>query len=369
MLDKSRQRSATFLRMSSHKQSFGDGSSNGSQQKQPVYEGHVRVNPLIEIPRILRERGIDPVEALRSAGLDMALFDDPENMVSFAAIGRLMKLCVARTQCPHFGLLIGRRSGLSTLGIIGHLSQQMPDVGSALRSLILHLQIHDRGAAPNLSVEPDVAVLSYLIYQRGVEGTSQIYDCAIAIIFNILRDLCGPTWRPTEVSFSHRQPSDTKPYRQFFQAPLRFDREQTALVFPAKWLDCAVAGADPVRREQLEQQIAALENLDSRDLVSQLRSVLRTLLITHRSSLEQVAQLFSMHRRTLNRRLKAQNYTFHELVNEVRYEIARQLLEDTQMPMSQIAVTLDYSDASAFTRAFRRWSGTTPAAWRARTLG
>ncbi len=328
----------------------------------------MRVNPLIEIPRILRERGINPAEALRSAGLDMALFDDPENMVSFAAIGRLMKLCVAQTQCPHFGLLIGRRSGLSTLGIIGHLSQQMPDVGSALRSLILHLQIHDRGAAPNLSVEPDVAVLSYLIYQQGVEGASQIYDCAIAIVFNILRDLCGPAWRPTEVSFSHRQPSDTKPYRQFFQAPLRFDREQTALVFPAKWLDCTVAGADPVRREQLEQQIAALENLDSRDLVSQLRSVLRTLLITHRSSLEQVAQLFSMHRRTLNRRLKAQNYTFHELVNEVRYEIARQLLEDTQMPMNQIAVTLDYSDASAFTRAFRRWSGTTPAAWRTRTL-
>ena len=76
-----------------------------------------------------------------------------------------------------------------------------------------------------------------------------------------------------------------------------------------------------------------------------------------------------MHRRTLNRRLKAQNYTFHELVNEVRYEIARQLLEDTRMPMSQIAVTLDYSDASAFTRAFRRWSGTTPAAWRTWTLG
>ena len=365
MLDKSRQYSATFLRMSSHKPS--PGNRNSSQQKHPVHEGHLRVGPLIEIPQILRERGIDPVEVIRSAGLEMALLDDPENMISFVAMGRLMKRCAARTQCPHFGLLIGQRAGPSSLGIIGHLSQQMPKVGSALRSIILHLPIHDRGAAPLLSVEPDVAMLSYLIYQQGVEGSNQIYDGAIAITFNILRALCGPTWYPTEVLFSHRQPSDTKPYRQFFQAPLRFDRERTALVFPAKWLDCAVAGADPIRREQIEQQITTLENLDSRDLVSRLRSVLRTLLITHRGSLEQVAQLFSMHRRTLNRRLESQDYTFQRLVNEVRYEIARQLLEDSQMSMSQIAVTLDYSDASAFTRAFRRWSGTTPAAWRARS--
>jgi AraC-like DNA-binding protein len=73
-----------------------------------------------------------------------------------------------------------------------------------------------------------------------------------------------------------------------------------------------------------------------------------------------------MHGRTLNRRLKARGTTFQSLVDEVRYEIARQLLEHTHMSMSQIAATFDYTDASAFTRAFRRWSGTTPAAWRRR---
>jgi AraC-like DNA-binding protein len=79
-----------------------------------------------------------------------------------------------------------------------------------------------------------------------------------------------------------------------------------------------------------------------------------------------VAQLFALPRRTLNRRLEEQGYTFQGLVNEVRYEIARQLLEDTRMSMGQIAAALDYGDASAFTRAFRRWSGQTPTAWRAR---
>jgi len=350
--------------MNSHHRTPVDGSTDGFPQKRPVNEGHLRVGPLAGFPQLLRELGLDPVEMTRSAGLDLTLFDDPENLIPFAAVGRLLKLCAQQARCPHFGLLIGQQSGLDSLGIIGDLARNMPDADSALHSLILHLHVHDRGAVPVLSVERGVAMLSYLIYQQGVEGTDQIYDGSIAIIFNILRTLCGPTWLPTEVLFSHHRPSDLGPYRHYFQATLRFDMEQTALVFPAKWLDRAVPGADPTLRQQLEQRIAALENLDHRDLVGLLRRLLRVLLTTHRGSLEQVAQLFSMQGRTLNRRLKARGTTFQSLVDEVRYEIARQLLENTRMSICQIAATLDYSDASAFTRAFRRWSGTTPAAWR-----
>lgn len=343
-----------------------DGKIVGSQQERPVSEGHLRVGPLVEVPQILRELGVDPAEIVGGVGLDLPLFDDPEHLISFTAVGRLLKECVARTRCPHFGLLIGQRSGPGCLGMIGALMQNAADVGSALRGLILHLHVHDRGAAPALSVERGVAVLSYMIYHQGVEGSSQIYDGSIAIAFNILQALCGPAWHPAEVWFSHRRPSDIEPYRRFFRAALRFDMEQTALVFPAKWLDHAVAGADPDRCRRLEQQIAALENLDSADLAGRLRRVLRTLLINQRSSLEQVARLFALPRRTLNRRLEKQGTTFQSLVNEVRYEIARQLLEDTRMSMGQIAAILDYNDASAFTRAFRHWSGQTPTAWRAR---
>ena len=73
-----------------------------------------------------------------------------------------------------------------------------------------------------------------------------------------------------------------------------------------------------------------------------------------------------MHRRTLSRRLKDGGSGYRGITNEIRFEIARQLLGDTEVPLGQIAAALDYSEASAFTRAFRRWSGETPTAWRAR---
>jgi AraC-like DNA-binding protein len=87
-------------------------------------------------------------------------------------------------------------------------------------------------------------------------------------------------------------------------------------------------------------------------------------IVTNYSSADQVAELFSMHRSTLNRQLGKLGTSFRALVDEVRFEVARQLLEDTRMEIVHIASLLGYSNASAFTRAFRRWSSTTPAEWR-----
>ena len=331
---------------------------------EPLTEGHLRVSIFVNLPSLLREMGHDPAEIVAAVGLDLDLFDDPENTISFVPMSRLLALCAERTQCEHFGLLLGERSKTSDLGLIGHLALNSPDVGSALRNLILHLHLHDRGAVPTLTVRDEVAVLGYAIYQTGVVRADQVYDAAMAVTFNIMASLCGPKWRPTEVLLSRSHPSDPTLYRRFFRAPLRFDVDQTALVFAASWLEHRLAGANAHLRRMLEAQVDALEANGNSDVVDQLRRVLRTLLVSGSGSEEQVAQLFSMHRRTLNRRLKARETTFHTLVEETRFDIARHFLENTGLPIVEIASALDYADASAFTRAFRRWSGTTPAAWR-----
>jgi AraC-like DNA-binding protein len=100
-------------------------------------------------------------------------------------------------------------------------------------------------------------------------------------------------------------------------------------------------------------------------LLEDLRRLLRTELLRDPCSAATVARLFSMHRRTLNRHLRSEGFAFRQIANQVRYEIACDLLSNTDMALSQIAAVLKYSELSAFTRAFRRWSGQTPSVWRA----
>jgi AraC-like DNA-binding protein len=100
-----------------------------------------------------------------------------------------------------------------------------------------------------------------------------------------------------------------------------------------------------------------------------VRRMLRRQLLSGQSSMHQVAAELEMHRRTLDRKLKPHAISYQALVDEVRYEVARQLLRDTAMPMIAIAQSLQFAEASAFARAFRRWSGMPPTKWRLRGKG
>jgi AraC-like DNA-binding protein len=328
-------------------------------------EAMVRVGTAMAIPAVLESLGANPAKVLAEAGFDPTLFDDPDNLISFAARTRLANHCVARTGCRHFGLLVGQQIGLHSLGLVGLLVKYSPDVGTALRSLVRYLHLHVHGATTSLETGDRNATLGYAIYEPHVEATDQIGAGAAAMRVNILRTLCGPDWKPVEIQFAHRRPENVAPFRRYFRAPLIFDAEQYAVAFAADWLNRSLPGADTSLHRLLQRQIDALDSRHGDDFPQQVRSVLRTLLITGPARADQVAALFSIHARTLNRRLDAFGIGFRELVDEGRFEIARQMLEDSAMPVSQIAAMLDYADASAFTRAFRRWSGTTPARWRA----
>lgn len=331
-----------------------------------VPEGQMRASVLTVLPEVLRELGQDPEQMLREAGVDAALLSDPENTLPFQAVGALLEHCVARTGCRNLGFLIGQRSRISMLGVLGLLVEHSPDVGTALRTLVQHLHLHDRGAVPTLAVGDNSTRMGYVIYEQEVPAQDQIYAASMTVACNIMRALCGTAWHPAEVLFPFRKPRDPGPLQRFFRAPLRFDADQAALVFPTTWLERPVPGAVPEIRREMDALAATLAGKQRGNVVAQVRRALCALLVSGRASEGEVALEFAMHRRTLNRRLRSQGTTFQRVLDEVRFDVARQLLGNTETPVGEIATNLAYGSASAFGRAFRRWSGSTPLEWRER---
>ena len=326
--------------------------------------GQVRIGPVAAIASILRELDQDLESICADCGLDPEVVKHADNIVSFNALGRLVALCAKRTGVPHFGLLIGQRAALASLGPLEELAQHAPDVETALRAMIQHHPVHDRASTVSLLVDNGVATIQYALYEPDVAGIEQICDGSIAIICNVMRALCGSTWAPAEVLFSHSRPADITPYRRFFRAQLRFDMDQTALVFPRHWLRTPLPNPNTELHQSLEQRLTDLLSGNPDDILSELRRIVRAQFAAGRKSREHIAEHLSLHRRTFNRRLKEHGINFRQLLQEVRFEYAKQLLSNTRTKITDIATTLGYSDASAFSRAFRRWSGMTPAAWR-----
>jgi AraC-like DNA-binding protein len=328
--------------------------------------GDIRLGVAGGIWTVLGDLGADPEQVIADGGHDPRIFDGPENFLSHAAVGRLYQHCAERTNCPHFGLLVGEKASLSSLGLVGMLMKSSDTLVEALRVLEAHLKFINRGAIVHLERHADTVVLSYSVYEPGGgEGVAQLSDGALAAALRVICELCGTKLEPSEVLIPRRQPADLEPYRRVFRAPVRFNEEAAALVFPAQWLDMHVSFSDIAAHEALELRLLDMAQIAGVDLRDQLLRMLRIELVKTKSSSSAMAHRLAIHRRTLNRRLKAEGIGFKTLADEVRFAVARQLLSDTDIPLAQIAAALDFSEPAAFTRAFQRWSGQAPSSWRA----
>jgi len=298
---------------------------------------------------------------MAAAGLAPDSLDDADGRIPYAAMGRLLSEGAKRTRCEHFGLLAGRQWHLGDLGLVGELVRHSATVHQALRTLTVYQHLNSAGGLPFLLRHGDTADLGYAIYHPGIVGAEQIYDAVLAAGVNQLRELCGPGWMPTAVSFSHKKPTDAEPHRRLFRVQPRFDAELSFLRFSAAWLDHRIEGNNPIRRR------AALElaHHAERDVVvERVARALRTLLLHGKHSGNDVADMLAMHRRTLNRRLKAEGTTFQGVLDGVRFTVARELLSDSKVALDDVAATLGYAGVNPFMRTFRRWTGTTPGRWR-----
>jgi AraC-like DNA-binding protein len=325
--------------------------------------GVLRVGAVGALPDVLRDLGADPHSIMAEVGVAVEIFADPENMIPMPALGRLLAASVAKTNCQHLGLLVGQRGEASSLGLVGLLAAHSRYVGIALENLVRYLHLFHPGNTAGLRVTAGMAVLSYVINEP-VESADQISDGALATLFNIMRGLCGKSWRPTEAHLPRRRPVDAMPFVAFFEAPVHFGAEYAALVFPDHWLTHVLPGSNPTIRRLLEERIDELQSQTGKGFAARLRPIVRTLVLTHHCSVEAAAQLFNMPPFAFGRRLAEEGLDFRKMVGEVRYEIARLLLTESAASLTEVAERLDYSGPSAFTRAFQRWSGTSPAEWR-----
>jgi AraC-like DNA-binding protein len=321
----------------------------------------------MNIAGLLQELGSDPVPIFAGAGFKTGLFADPDTEVPYVAASRLLERCVQATGCQHFGLLLGASASPSSLGVAGFMLYNAPDVGTALRNLAEYLDLHDQGGIVTLNLQGGATHFGYAILQNGVAAADQIHDIALAMACKIMRGFFGAGWKSTEVLLTRQLPKNAEAYRKYFRAPLHFNSEHNAIVFPTYLLNQPIATADPLLHKHLKKEAKEQHIFRDSNILGEVRTHLRRLLISHACTSAEVAGRLCIHERTLHRKLRKEGTSFQHELDNIRRGVAQQLLTGSRMSLTKIASTLNYADKSAFSRAFKRWTGITPTQWRART--
>ena len=251
------------------------------------------------------------------------------------------------------------------MGALGELLRHAPTVGSALTAMVRNFHLHDSGATPVLVRRPGQGVLlGYAALRQDATALRYIYDAAAGVLGRMLRELCGPAFHPRAIELAYARPADPGFYRDFFDCTVRFNASLTGVLFDERWLTQPLAQSRPATYRELMHRLTSTGSPQALSIAQRAEHALQQQLLGGDASASAVADLLHLSERSLRRKLDAEGHSFRDLLARRRFDYARQLLRDTELPIGAIAAVLQYQDANAFSRAFRAWADCPPSDWR-----
>jgi len=267
---------------------------------------------------------------------------------------------------PGFPIEVASQRSVNQYALLGLACKTSETVRDAVGHLIRYLAIWNSRYRCELRTRKESADF-ILDGPTGGLARRCTNESAVAQILKAMRDVCQVTVRPVRVCFRHAKPDDTSAHDEFFGCPIEFNAPFDGLELATATLDAELALADDGLSSYLVAQLDGLaaKRVTSESLADKVRHAISKLLPGGAPKLDDVAAQLAMTPRTLQRQLAAENHTFAELTDTTRHELADELLRNTKLSVAEISFVLGFSEPSAFHRAFKRWTGTTPTSVRA----
>ena len=318
----------------------------------------------------LPQLGIDPARVFPLYGVNLDALSDPHVRLPATVELDLWALLVRETDDPLIGLRLSDVIPDGAYWTYEYLLRHSSTIGAALEKAVRYQRIFANDVQLSL-IEQAQHTIARLDHEGGgvYPHPAQATECLFAVIFRVIHKLV-PSARAKEVHFTHARLGPAREYVKRFGCRVRFAQPYNEVVFETTELERAVVSADQrlahVLEEHVQRVLATVPNLDP--WLPRARSALDTLLAARIASLPQLAKALHVSARTLRRRLAERGASYRELLDDARRSLALRRVLDPELSFDEIAEALGFNDISAFYRAFRRWTDTTPAAYRAQRL-
>jgi len=310
--------------------------------------------------QLAEDRGLQRGRLLSAAGIRPSMLGHPDNFITVDQFSALCRESLAQSGDPALGLEFGKRLKFTTHGSLAQAAISCDTLEQALTVLIKYFQIRFVYMRLSFFVEDREAVIQ-LDLAHGIEELYRFnVDVVMASLMDVNLLLFGQRLLDGgRCLLDFPEPGDVSAYRQLFGSQISFGSGVNQLRFRRVFLDSPMSLSNPVTRRIAEAQCEGATSVADR--------VMR-LLETGRSqrlpALEDVAEHLQISTRTLRRQLAAEGVRFQQLQDSLRHRRALELLRRNELTIDEIADALGYSDPSNFGRAFRKWEGLSPSAWR-----
>ncbi len=333
-------------------------------------EATIATSLLIDFVAFLERRGLDAATVCRAARIDPRWIDEPNSRVPASAMERLWAVGEQLSGDADLGLRSAESYNPGALSIVGYVILSCRTAAQALDRLARYAPLLNEGLQVSV-IEERGSTCCRFGAADGFDSylhrsPRQAIETIAAGIVLTLKQLTSRPPEPTAVSFQHAAPASTTEHRRLLGPVVRFEQAENRVVYPTAALAVSMLSADPALLEVFE--------LDAQRRLGQLRAagtvsarvqiIVGSRLRGEVPSLASVASDLAMSERSVQRSLSEESTSYREIVDVVRKNLALSHLSQPDRSAADVAFLLGFSEPSAFTRAFRRWTGSSPAQFR-----
>lgn len=318
----------------------------------------------------LRQRQIDLTPVLASLGITEPDLRDPDCRVENARLSQTMQLCAELCEDENIGLHCSEAMQIQHLGLVGILvmccssTREVFELHSRYGALVgngLHTRYVEQGE--ELCMEVTVPEGHFPLHRHD-------YEFSLGGWLRLFMQLVGEPSAPLRIELPYPAPDDDSEIRSLVKAPISYGHAQARVYFPERFAHLPLMAADPALKQTLEAQARKRlqelrgELVESDPQLTEIRRRIAEKLAYGVPTIEQIAEDMQVAVRTLQRQLDNRSSSYSQLLEQVRAEMAKQAMSKPELSLVDVALMLGFAEQSSFARAFKRWFGMSPGAWR-----
>jgi len=310
--------------------------------------------------RTLEAYGIDPRQAIKSDVYQPDGVFRIGERIPRSTYNEILGKAVTLIKDPTVGLRSAKYLHPSHLGALGHAWLASSTLKTAIERAQRFSRMYDERIEILVTEEPGVLKVAYQEDSSGPIADLAM-DSNLASLLSLCRLNFGESLKPVYVHMRRKPPSDPRPWHDLFGVNVQFGQTENCLAIRLQDATKQLTGSSPtlvaLHEDVIKRQIA---ELDRSDTINRALTAIMKQLPSGDISEVSVARALNMTTRTLHRKLAEKDNSFRSLLTSVRKELVKRYLDEPGYSITEISFLLGYTDTSAFSRAFRRWYGTSP---------
>jgi len=301
--------------------------------------------------------GLSPDDYFEKVGLPIGEPEDPESLIPEKPFWYLINMVAVSEGIPDFGVQVAQIRPWHKIESLSPLLSGSTDL-QGLLSTFCDVAGSQTSQSRFLLEEDEADLWFSNVVTQFINNDIQMELYRITSMIQLVRLATGPGWDPEQIQLLMAATDVVQACQPFMNSEISFSRPKSRISVPRNALELPVKLETRVTR-------SAIDHFDiNADFVGAIRQIIGVYIISKRCDIDLIAGVADVSVRTLQRRLKQHNSSFHELLDQARFDLAKVKLEDPVLTISEIALLLGYSDLPHFSRAFSRWAGMSPRQFR-----